>query len=59
MYDTTTEINWEKITDRQSSETNIFDKLRQDIKQRKWYYTLQWASEEMIIHKIQKLILDI
>ena len=58
MYDTTTELNWEKITSGQASETNIFEKVRKQIPERKWYYTLQWASEEMLVHRIQKLVLE-
>ena len=57
MYDTTKE-DWEKIVSRQASETNIFDKINTWIKQRKWPYILQWASEGMLVHKIQKLVLD-
>lgn len=57
MYDSTKEDSWETLTDRRLSETTSFDKAEIWLKQRNWYYNIQWASEQMIIQAIQRKIL--
>lgn len=58
MYSTTVDRNWESDLNSQLMETNIFDKALFGLKGRDGYYYLQWASKDMLIHKIQQQILD-
>ncbi len=59
LYNTVVDKEWNKITDDKYMEMNIFDKKLRNIPTNDdVYYYSQWWSEKMLIHKIQRLILD-
>ncbi len=57
-FNTTLEPDGEKISNSELTETTIFDKIDNNLKERKGYNIIQWASKKMVTQAIQREVLN-